>query len=85
MTIQLVWQFESIGAAAQIATRGNAFEIDVLQRAQVETFQLTYPRFDTITAEVLDVRPKLRHLLLDVSGWRLPISGRYLCGHDERH
>jgi hypothetical protein len=22
---------------------------------------------------------------LDVSGWRLPISGRYLCGHDERH
>ena len=40
---------------------------------------------DSITAEALDVKPKHRHLVLDVWGWRLPISGRYLCGHDEQH
>jgi len=40
---------------------------------------------DTIEIEALDVQPRLRHLVLDVVGWRQPISGRFLCGHDERH
>ena len=31
------------------------------------------------------MKPKQRHLIMDVTGWRLPISGRYLCGHDEQH
>jgi hypothetical protein len=68
-----------------IETAGLAFEIDVEQMGDHESYRLTYPRSDMILAEVLDVKPKLRHLVLDVSGWRLPISGRYLCGHDEQH
>jgi hypothetical protein len=61
------------------------FEIDVRNEAGREVFRLRYPSSDVVATEALEVKPKLRHLVLDVSGWRLPISGRYLCGHDERH
>jgi hypothetical protein len=64
---------------------GDVFEIDVRQSANREVYQLKYPQRDTIQADVLDIHPRLRHLVLDVTGWRLPISGRFLCGHDERH
>jgi len=77
--------FEAIGAEARIATRGTAFEIDVVPEANRELYALTYPWGDTITAEPLDVKPRLRHLVLDVYGERLPIGGRFLCGHDEYH
>lgn len=72
-------------AEATVETRGHRFVIDVRQIEGREKYALTYPSSDTITAEVLDVRPHLRHLVLDVTGWRLPVSGQYLCGHDERH
>ena len=77
--------FESIGASATISTSGRRFEIDVREIEGREQFALTYPQFDTISAEVLDIKPHLRHLVLDVTGERLPINGRFLCGHDERH
>jgi hypothetical protein len=57
----------------------------VLQNGDREVYQLRYPRGDVITAEALDVKPKQRHLVLAVFGWRMPVSGRYLCGHDEFH
>ena len=85
MAGELLRAFEAIGADVLVETAGEAFEIDVLQNGDREVYQLRYPLGDVITAEALDVRPKMRHLVLDVSGWRLPISGRYLCGHDERH
>lgn len=85
MTTTILRAFEAIGAQATIETHSDAFVIDVLRDQDREVFKLTYPWSDTITAEVLDVKPKLRHLVLDVTGWRLPIGGRYLCGHDERH
>lgn len=85
MSTQMFQAFESIGARANIETSGDRFEIDVRQIEGRETYALTYPWSDVITAEVMDVRPNLRHLVLDVSGWRLPIGGRFLCGHDERH
>jgi hypothetical protein len=85
MTTETLRAFDEIGAEATIETHGNAFEIDVLRNGDREMFKLTYPWSDEITADVLDVKPKLRHLVLDVTGWRLPIGGRYLCGHDERH
>ncbi len=85
MTTELMTAFEDIGAELRIETSGRAFEIDVRRRQGRELFALRYPFQDTIIAEALDVRPKDRHLVLDVTGSRLPISGRFLCGHDESH
>jgi hypothetical protein len=85
MATALQQAFEAMGADVVVRVAGNAFEIDVRQNGERETFQLTYPAGDTIQADVLDVKPRLRHLVLDVTGWRLPVNGRYLCGHDERH
>ncbi len=85
MTTTIQEAFKAIGADALVETEGDVFEIDIRQNGDREVFQLTYPSSDVITAEVMDIRPKQRHLVLDVTGWRLPIAGRYLCGHDERH
>lgn len=85
MTTSIRKAFEAIGADVVTRLAGDAFEIDVQRSGDREVYQLTYPLGDSIQADVLDVRPRLRHLVLDVSGWRLPISGRYLCGHDEQH
>ncbi len=85
MNAQLQSAFAAIGAELEINSGDRAFEIDILRQEDREAFQLTYPWDDEIIAEAIDVRPKRRHLVLDVTGWRRPISGRYLCGHDERH
>jgi len=85
MTVEMPQAFEAIGAELLVETAGDVFEIDVRRDGDREVFQLRQPLTDVILAEVLDVKPKQRHLVLDVSGWRLPISGRYLCGHDEQH
>ena len=85
MTTSIREAFEAIGADVLTRLAGDVFEIDVQRSGDREVYQLTYPLGDSIQADVLDVKPRLRHLVLDVSGWRLPISGRYLCGHDEQH
>jgi hypothetical protein len=85
MTTLIRDAFAAIGAEAIVETAGNAFEIDIRQNGDREVYRLKYPHADTVLAEALDVKPKQRHLVLDVTGWRLPISGRYLCGHDEHH
>ena len=77
--------FEAIGADVIVETAGNIFEIDIRRHGDREVYQLKFPATDQIQTEALDVAPQLRHLVLDVSGWRPPISGRYLCGLDERH
>jgi len=83
MTNDILTAFESIGAEATIETRGFTFEIDVLRHEGREAFKLTCPWSDSILLNVRDVQPKMRHLVLDVTG---PRGGaRYLCGHDERH
>jgi hypothetical protein len=85
MTSEIQQAFEAIGADVLVETAGNVFEIDIRQNGDREVYRLKYPQTDSILAEALDVKPRLRHLVLDVTGWRLPVSGRYLCGHDERH
>jgi hypothetical protein len=85
MAAELRHAFDAIGAGLIVETFGHVFEIDVQEAAGREAFRLRYPWSDLVTAEALDVKPKQQHLVLDVSGWRLPISGRYLCGHDEQH
>ena len=70
--------FEAIGADVLVETAGNVFEIDVEQNGGREVYRLRYPMADSIRTEALDVKPRQRHLVLDVSGSRLPVSGRYL-------
>ncbi len=85
MSAELQSAFSKIGAALADQTFGRGFQIDIVNDGQREVYQLQHPTFDHLTVEVMDVNPHLRHLVLDVTGWRLPISGRYLCGHDESH
>ena len=85
MSVELRNAFEAIGAQALIDQFGNAFEIDVVQNGDQEVYKLRYPFNDSLASEVMDVKPRQRHLVLDVLGWRLPVSARYLCGHDESH
>jgi hypothetical protein len=85
MTPDIQEAFTAIGAELQIAAGGRKFVIDIREQGGREVYALRYPSGDTITAEVLDVKPQERHLVLDIVGTRLPISGRYLCGHDEWH
>ena len=85
MTVEMQRAFEAIGADVEITVTGHRFEIDVQQTNDQEVYQLTLPREQTIFADAMDVKPKLRHLVLDVSGWQRPFAARYLCGHDERH
>jgi len=85
MATEIRQAFDAIGAELIIGSADERFEINVRQEEDREAFVLSYPWSDTISAEALDVKPKHRHLVLDVTGFRLPISGRYLCGHDEQH
>ncbi len=77
--------FVEIGAELETETLGLVFDIDVRPVGGRVVYQIKYPWSDTITTEAIDVKPKLRHLVLDVSGERFPINARFLCGHDERH
>jgi hypothetical protein len=70
MTNEILTAFESIGAEATIETRGFTFEIDVLRHEGREAFKLTCPWSDAIVLHVRDVKPKMRHLVLDVAGPR---------------
>ena len=77
--------FNEIGAMLADKTFGRRFEIDIITDQKREAYRFQYPWNDQLTLEVMDVNRHLRHLVLDVTGMRLPISGRYLCGHDESH
>jgi hypothetical protein len=85
MATQLQAAFSEIGAQLADDAFGRIFEIDVVQQDGREAYQLQRPFGDDLTIDVLDVRPRKQHLVLDVTGLRLPIAGRYLCGHDESH
>jgi len=85
MSTELTRAFAEIGAELQTETRGEGVTIDVRRLADREVFLLQQPSFGEITAEAIDVRPHYRHLVLDVYGDWLPVSGRFLCGHDEHH
>ncbi len=92
-------QFESMGASLRIATLPNAvwrfrhrrlrtavdYTVDVVQQPQGQEFALDCRQGVTslLEVQVLDVRPRDRHLLLMVA-----LAGqkrKFLCGHDERH
>jgi hypothetical protein len=85
MSTEIQHAFAEIGARLADDTFGRRFEIDIVTRDGAEAYQLQRPWSDSLTIEVADINRHLRHLVLDASAERLPISGRYLCGHDESH
>jgi hypothetical protein len=85
MSEELRQAFAEIGAQLAQDLRGQRFGINIISLQHQEAYQFRYPLQGELWIEVLDVHPRLRHLVLDVSGDRLPVSGRFLCGHDESH
>jgi hypothetical protein len=85
MSTELQQTFSEIGAVLAHQTFGHGFQIGIVNHSQREAYQLQHPSNDELSVEVMDTNPHLQHLVLDVTGWRLPIAGRYLCGHDESH
>jgi hypothetical protein len=77
--------FLAIGADVRLAADADRFEIDVKAEGRQEVFDLRLPRDGSITAKVLDLDRKQRHLLLDVTHRGSEQYQRYLCGHDEFH
>ncbi len=84
-------KFEKMGA--KVAFFENKFRrtrnpgnpsIDIISKGRDETFIIDSNDQD-ISVEVLDVRPKERHLLLMLKDNLTNENSKFLCGHDERH
>jgi hypothetical protein len=87
---QLQKQFGRIGARLQITiievarfSRRRA-GIDIGEDKSGQYFDLRVEPNDTVAYEVVDLQPKLRHLLL-MARREDSLKEKYLCGHDERH
>lgn len=79
----LARHFGRMGARAQFGEGGSAVRVDVLRDKQGEFFEVL-ANDKVVELNVIDVRPKERHLLLlakFVNGGR---KDKFLCGHDER-
>lgn len=78
--------FARMGARAQFRAlpgeSGNSLRIDVGRDREGEYFDLAIRAADT-RVTVIDVQPKLRHLL--VLSQAEEGKSKFLCGHDERH
>ena len=85
MAIDVQEAFAAIGAELQLERGGRVVEIDVIQRDGSEAYALRYPWGAAPVIETLDLNPKLRHLVLDVTSVQRASSARFLCGHDEFH
>jgi hypothetical protein len=64
---------------ARLSRPDAQFTLDVRSDKNGEYFDIRVVEGVTADINVVDVRPRLRHLLLMASG------GKFLCGHDERH
>jgi hypothetical protein len=75
-------KFEKIGARVK-TSEGFWFTIDIENDRKGEYFDITLPQGPEFVVEPIDVRPRMRHLLLLVK--RQYGKDKFLCGHDERH
>jgi hypothetical protein len=79
-------RFAEMGARVRLGERPwrGRPRIDVRTDARGEMFTIDFSGGDTeAEVEVVDVRPRERHLLLLVRGG--DEKSKFLCGHDERH
>jgi len=59
-------------------------KLDIVKKGRAEVFVIdTYDQ--DIDVEILDIKPKERHLLLMLKNNITHENSKYLCGHDERH
>lgn len=91
-TSVLASKFRQIGANLQVRSadqgrfgrRPAGYSIDIVTTRKGETFDLVVAE-DDLNAQVLDVDPADRHLLLLLDAPQASTRGKFLCGHDERH
>jgi hypothetical protein len=86
-------KFRRVGARVKFGTLddraardGRRVAIDVRRDAEGEYFEVRLPGRDAPAVDAVDVRPRLRHLLLLVKDGDGPGAEKqkFLCGHDER-
>jgi hypothetical protein len=80
--------FEKIGARAKVRpeTRRNRIDgvtIDIRSDGEGEFFDIALARASRADVRVVDVQPRIRHLLLMSN--QNDGKHKFLCGHDERH
>ena len=79
----LARHFGRMGARAQFGEGGSAVRVDVLRDKQGEFFEVLANN-KVVELNVIDVRPKERHLLLMAKFVHGGRKDKFLCGHDER-
>lgn len=81
-------KFEAIGARAVCAPlraqETRAIRLDVKSDREGEYFEIEL-NHDRASLEVIDVQPRMRHLLLMSRSAPDGAKEKFLCGHDERH
>jgi hypothetical protein len=81
--------FGRIGARVKIAEAGDSLgrrqfiNIDIGADAKGEYFDIKWNPLENGDLFVVNVEPKMKHLLLMARRWAS--AERFLCGHDERH
>lgn len=86
MRSQLETMFERMGARVKIRTtvsHGHPAGIDIRSDRDGEYFDIGVEPTDAVEYEVVDIRPRQKHLLLMAR--RDEGKQKFLCGHDERH
>ena len=84
-TTLLINKFNRMGARLKIAhqKQRGALKLDIQEDRKGEFFEILPAGDRNATAEVIDLRASMRHLLLLVR--QKGEKSKYLCGHDERH
>jgi len=85
MRNQLETMFERMGARVKLRETfsRNRGGIDIRSDKRGEYFDIGVEAIDRVEYEVIDIRPRLKHLLLMAR--RNNGKHKFLCGHDERH
>ena len=85
MQNQLETMFERMGARVRVRDTfsGNRGGIDIRSDRHGEYFDIGVGATERVEYEVIDIQPRLRHLLLMARRERG--KQKFLCGHDERH
>src|SRR6266498_1618127 len=84
MQSQLETMFERMGGRVRVReTFSRNRGIDIRSDKRGEYFDIGVEAADRVEYEVIDIRPRLKHLLLMAR--RDNGKQKFLCGHDERH
>lgn len=86
MQSQLETMFERMGARVKVretVSRRRPAGIDIRSDKRGEYFDIGVEATDLVEYEVIDIRPRQKHLLLMAR--RDNGKQKFLCGHDERH